>query len=304
MGIYAAGGMFSGVAASTGLRRWHAAHSFHFDWSLYAGGDKAVKSQYAGFEWDGAVFSEKMAAAARQLEFLAHPPRQVAPGKYRVYLSPAAVGEFWEMVNWRGFGTRARMTKQTSLLRMAEGGARLHPEVSLAENVAEGIAPAFQEQGYPKPDRVSLIAAGQLAGSLTSPRSAAEFGAPANGASDFEAATSLDMAGGALPAAEALGELGEGICINDLWYLNYSNPSACRMTGLTRFASFWVEGGEIKAPLAVMRFDDTLYDLFGKNLIALTREREFIPNAGTYGGRSNQSIRMPGALIENFHLTL
>lgn len=304
VGIYAAGGMFSGVATSLGQRSWHAAHSFHFDWSLYAGGDKAVKSRYAGFEWERAVFSEKMAEAARQLEFLARPPRTIPPGKYKVYLSPAAVGELWGMVNWRGFGTRMRMTKQSALLRMAEGGARLHPEVSLEENVAGGIAPSFQEQGYPRPDRVPLITGGALAGSLTSPRSAQEFGVPANGASDSEAATSLEMAGGALPSAAALGALEKGIYINDLWYLNYSNPSACRITGLTRFASFWVEGGEIQAPLSVMRFDDTLYNLLGENLLAITREREFIPSAGTYGARSNQSVRMPGALIENFSLTL
>lgn len=40
-----------------------------------------------------------------------------------------------------------------------------------------------------------------------------------------------------------------------LWYLNFSDRPGGRITGMTRFASFWVEDGRIVAPLNVMRFD-------------------------------------------------
>ena len=73
---------------------------------------------------------------------------------------------------------------------------------------------------------------------------------------------------------------------------------------MTRFATFWVDGGEIQAPLNVMRFDETVYRLFGSNLVALTSEREFMLDPSTYGSRSTFSARVPGALLEDFALTL
>ena len=112
------------------------------------------------------------------------------------------------------------------------------------------------------------------------------------------------MAPGTLPTDAALKELGTGVWIGNVWYLNYSDRSNCRTTGMTRFATFWVENGVIQAPLNVMRFDETLYRMLGENLVALTNECEWILDADTYGGRSTRSARVPGALIEDFTFTL
>ena len=73
---------------------------------------------------------------------------------------------------------------------------------------------------------------------------------------------------------------------------------------MTRFATFWVENGEIQAPLNVMRFDETIYRVLGENLLGLTSEREMILDPSTYSGRSTDSGRMPGALVEDFTFTL
>jgi predicted Zn-dependent protease len=73
---------------------------------------------------------------------------------------------------------------------------------------------------------------------------------------------------------------------------------------MTRFGTFWVEDGELIAPLAVMRFDDSLYRLLGDRLEALTRERELILSAETYGGRSCESALLPGALVSGIDLAL
>jgi predicted Zn-dependent protease len=73
---------------------------------------------------------------------------------------------------------------------------------------------------------------------------------------------------------------------------------------MTRFACFWVENGEIQAPVEVMRFDDSVYDILGTNLIGLTAERELILDASSYGQRSNRSIELPGVLVKALRLTL
>jgi predicted Zn-dependent protease len=76
------------------------------------------------------------------------------------------------------------------------------------------------------------------------------------------------------------------------------------MTGLTRFATFWVEDGRIQAPVSTMRFDDSLYSLFGEQLEALTVEREMILSTSTYSERRTSSSHLPGALIKGITLTL
>ena len=112
------------------------------------------------------------------------------------------------------------------------------------------------------------------------------------------------MAGGTLAEKDALDALGTGLAIGNLWYLNFSDRPACRMTGMTRFASFWVEHGKIVAPVNVMRFDDSVYRLLGSNLEALTEETELLLDPGTYGSRKLTSLKLPGALVREMAFTL
>jgi len=104
--------------------------------------------------------------------------------------------------------------------------------------------------------------------------------------------------------ARALTALGEGILIGNLWYLNFSDRNRGRITGMTRFASFRVDGGRIVAPIGVMRFDDALFELFGSRCEALTDVAEFLPSALTWGARTLSSTTCPGLLVDGMDLTL
>jgi predicted Zn-dependent protease len=73
---------------------------------------------------------------------------------------------------------------------------------------------------------------------------------------------------------------------------------------MTRFATFWIENGEIVAPLNVMRFDETVYRMLGDNLLDLTQESELVLDPGTYYQRDTSSGQFPGALVDDFNLTL
>lgn len=304
VGFHASGPIWKGFASTLGVRHWHAVESFSFGWCLYHGRDKAVKTSYAGSEWKSEAFEAKMRFAREQLARLGEKPRELAPGPYRAYLAPAAVTEILGMLSWAGFGLKSRNTKQSALIRMADQDARLSPLVTIRENTREGIASGFQAEGFVRPPEVPLIDAGRLAAPLVSPRSARQYGVQTNGANANETPESLDLAPGTLAEAEALKTLDTGIYVGNLWYLNFSDRSACRLTGMTRFASFWVEDGRIRAPLNVMRFDDTAYRILGGNLEALTRERDLVPDTDTYGERSTLSVRTPGALLREFALTL
>lgn len=304
VGIYGQGPIYRGFANSFGQRNWFTTYSFNFDWCFYLHDDKAVKTSYAGFRWDPAALKEKMEHSAKQLDLLGREPKTVPPGKYRVYLSPVALADIGGIMSWMGFGIKAHRAKISSLIRMSENGDRLHPSVTICENTKDGIFPNFDSKGFIKPDRVTMIEDGVFREYLISARSAKEFDVPANGAEAFEAPRSLDIAAGDLPASEVLAQLGTGAYINNLHYLNYSDRPACRVTGMTRFATFWVEDGKLVAPLNVMRFDESVYRMLGENLVGLTREREMILSSETYGGRSCDSVHVPGALIKDFAFTL
>ncbi len=304
VGIYASGGTYAGFANSLGQRNWFSSYSFNADWSFYHEKDKAVKTAYAGFAWEPAAFDRKVEAALSHLDALRQSPQTIEPGAYRVYLSPTALYDIMGMLSWGGFGLKDHRTKQTTLLRMVEDDAQLHPLVTLRENTADGVAPNFQGAGFVKPDQVTLIESGRFRNCLVSPRSAEEYGVPTNGASGGESPASIDMAPGALADDDILKRLDTGVYMSNVWYLNYSDRSACRLTGMTRFATFWVENGEIQAPLNLMRFDESVYRMLGDRLIDLTAERELILDAGSYFQRSTDSGRLPGALVDDFTFTL
>ncbi len=187
---------------------------------------------------------------------------------------------------------------------MLTEGASFSSTLRISEDTAGGLAPHFDSSGFTKPDEVVLIDQGRVADYLVSPRSAQEYGVPTNGASTWESPESIAVAPGRLASRDALAALDTGLYIGNLWYLNFSDRAACVTTGMTRFGTFWVQGGELVAPVNVMRFDDSLFQLLGDKLVDLTDTAELVLDASSYGARSTASARLPGALIEEMTFTL
>jgi len=302
VGIWSSGPLYAGFANSLGQCNWFRTASFALDWSCHHEGDKAVKSTYAGVHWEPGELRQRMARTREQLGVMARPPKTIEPGHYRVYLAPSALQELLGMVAWGGFGVKSHRTAQTPLIRMVREGRRLHPAVSLQENQAAGLAPSFTAKGFLKPQRIRLIEGGEYRDCLVSPRSSKEYGLPVN--AEGETPQSLEMAAGDIPRSEILERLGEGLYINHLWYSNFSDRNDCRITAMTRFACLWVQNGEIIAPVNVMRLDESIYNMLGHRLTGLTRERELIADTRTYQRRSTASMRLPGALVEDFTFTI
>lgn len=303
VGFFASGPISYGYASSQGALGWHQANSFNFDWSLFHSNGQAVKASYAGAHWDSERFALRMQTAREQLAFLDRPAHVLAPGEYRAYLAPAALEEVMSMLCWGGFSAQTLASKYSPLQKLYAGDAQLSPLVSLDEQVSGSLSPAFSDEGYPRQD-LSLVKLGKADQSLVGSRSAAEYGLEANGAHAGEAPSALAMAAGQLAQADILKQLGTGLYISNLWYLNYSDQPAARLTGMTRFATFWVENGEIKAPVNTMRFDDSVYSLLGTQLEALTADRELLVSASTYDQRQTASNLLPGALVKKLTLTL
>ena len=304
VGLLASGPIMRGFASSVGARHWHAVDAFLLDWSLYHSGDKAVKCAWSGSTWDRAELDRRIGDAGQQLAHLATPPRTLEPGEYRAYLAPAALDELLWMLNWGGVSEKAQRTKQSCIQKLVEGEAAFSPLLGIAEDIAGGLAPAFDESGFTKPARVDLVLDGRHRGSMVSPRTGAEYGIASNGAGEGEGMAAMAVGAGTLREDDVLASLGTGLYVGNLHYLNFSDRAGGRVTGMTRFATFWVENSRIAAPVNVMRWDDTLYRMLGDNLEALTDRAQWILDNRTYGQRSVQTSRVPGALLRKMAFTL
>jgi predicted Zn-dependent protease len=308
VGFCAAGPVARGFCSSAGSRQWYRRGSVAFDWSIHlpddAGTRRAVKASWSGAALDTAAIASAIARSRADATVLARPVRRLSPGDYRVLLAPRALGDLLEMFGWGGFSARSHRTGQSPLGRLARGEVSMSPMLSIVEDLDAGFAPAFQSDGYPRPRRVSLIERGRLVDTLVSPRTSREFGLVSNAAADHESPESMCIAPGTLRADEALARLGTGVSVSNLWYLNWSDRAAGRVTGMTRFASLWVEDGEPIGPIEAMRFDDVVHRVLGDALEALGDTPLRMPSTDTWDSRATGGLEAPSALVSALRFAL
>ena len=302
VGIYAAGPVWRGFANSEGQRNWHETTTFNMQWSLYYRADKAVKTSHAGFAWDGAALAQKMDGARERLALIAVRQSRLRRGNTVRFSSRRR----WttSRVCCAGAASRPRACDAAEPARTDATGERLDARVSLTEDTAGGVAPVVPVRRLRSPVEREPGRRGALVGSLVSRAPHASSAFPRTAPTAKSRPSRWRWRPETLAQKDALDALGTGLAIGNLHYLNYSDRPACRMTGMTRFATFWVEDGKIVAPVDVLRFDDTIYRMLGSNLEALTAETELLLDAGTYGCRKLSSLRLPGALVAEMAFTL
>jgi predicted Zn-dependent protease len=303
VGFYAGGSLARGFASSSGSLGWYEVENFNFSWSLYGSGGRAIKNSHSGESWDDGAFAAEVELAAARLPLLSAAPRVLAPGNYRAYLAPAAAQEILATTSWSGFSARSQASARSELYKLHAGKVAFDPRVELTEDIALGITPGFNEDGYER-ETVSLVRGGRSVGQLVDARSTRESCLSTNGALASESPTALSMAGGDLADGDVLAALDTGLYIGNLWYVNFSDRMNCRLTGMTRFATFWVEGGKLVAPVEAMRFDDSLYRLLGSELERLNSQPELLLSDNTWGERATGGMKLPGWLLRSIALTL
>ena len=319
VGFYAGGPLACALTSSLGHDHWHESASWNLDYSIYvdtngqaapgaqpapAARDRALKACIAGVDWSARAVEVSIAASLRDAGILRRPARRLEPGRYRCYLSPRALADLVEMLGWGGFSARAHASGHSPLSRLRNGASALDPRVTIGEDLRAAGVPLFQSDGFTRPGRLELVRAGRYGQSLVSPRSAREFSLVDNGAAASESPEALSIAAGELEEGEALARLGTGLELSNLWYLNFSDRQNCRITGMTRFATLWVENGEAVAPVEPMRFDDSLFSVLGASLEALTSQVHRLPDTSTYDGRGFGATMAPGALVGALNFTL
>ena len=301
--LYAGGTLIRGNRNSRGQSHWFATETFFLDYSIYDG-PQAAKGCYAGSHWNGVDWVANLRRTQALLQLLSRPQQDVKPGAYRTYLAPRAFADLVGMLGWNALSAAAWKQGRSPFKKLAEKEVCLSPLLQIDENFALGLSPRFNNLGELSQASFPLIENGVLKTMLVSSRSAKEYGLPANGASEAEAPRAMDVRAGSLQEENILKELGTGLYLCNLHYLNWSDLASARVTGMTRYACFWVEGGDIVGPIKNLRWDESLYSALGSKLMALSARAEIDPAVDTYFQRALGGSRTPGALIDQFTFTL
>lgn len=303
-GLYSQGVICRGAANSAGAQHWFATHTFVVDYSAWLPNGKGVKSSYAGRVWNDQDYATKIQMTRQSLENLTKAETVLKPGSYRAFITADALNEVVVFFSWNGFGERGMRQGDSGYLALREGRETFSPKFGLSQDFGLGVEPAFNDNGEIAPTSLRIIDQGKLANTLINSRTAKQYGISGNAADDGENLRSAAIDAGDLPEADALKALGTGIYVSNFHYLNWSDPATARLTGMTRFACLWVENGQIVGPIKDMRWDESLYNLLGSKLEALTKERHLQVETMTYEMRAVGGSLLPGILVDGLNFTL
>ncbi|MHC5734039.1 TldD/PmbA family protein [Nostoc sp.] len=303
-GIYAGGIVIKAYGDSSGQKHWFATDSFTLDYSLFSASGQAVKGTFAGSNWDKSAYKAKISEGKKQLELLARTPKELPRGQYKTYFAPAAVADLLIMLSWGAISEADIQQGNSALAALSRQEKQLSTAFNLKENFQRGLVPRFNELGEMAAPELPVIEKGRLVNTLVNSRTAKEYQKTANGANGSETLRAPEVSPGNLVFEQILPRLDTGLYLSNLHYLNWSDRHTGRITGMTRYVCFWVENGEIIAPIENLRFDESLYRFWGENLVDLTTFQEFIPEVGTYESRQLGGSLVPGMLVEDFTYTL
>ena len=304
VGILANGKMYRGNANSLGQEHWFETESFCLDYSLVTKTHQMVKGTFAGSDWNQQNFEKYLNSSKEKLTLMNLNPIKIDKGEYRTWFEPAAVADFIDMFSWNGISEASIQQGCSGFGKMRHDDIRLSNKFSISEDFSTGLVPKFNSDGEIASSHLPIIKDGELVNTLISSRTATEYNKTSNYAEAGEFLRSPNMKAGNLSSENILKDLDTGLFLSNIHYLNWSDNPGGRITGLTRYACFWVKNGEIQGPINTMRFDDTFYKYFGENLEKVGSETQFIPNTSTYGNREIGGTTCPGILANSFALTL
>ena len=229
-----------------------------------------------------AISIPDLAATLAQL-----PVRTLEPGRYRALLEPQAVITLLATLGQVGFAANAPGSFEDRL-----GSTLFSPLLSVVDDGCDdaGLPTTFDCNGQAK-QRVSLVEHGTVRGVVS--HDTGHGAPPAWRFGSGPAASHLVAAAGAASDEDLLGACWTGLSLQRVDYVRVVQPRQTLVTGSSRDATLWVEGGEVVARLPQFRFTLRLDELFASlEAVGARRER----------GETvfMESIVAPGVVVDAF----
>jgi PmbA protein len=299
-GSYSIHGEELAIGNSLGVRVYHSGTSANLVTVMLSGDSEgyAASSKEKAAEIDFLAVANEAADKAK----MACKPQDLPAGEYDVVLESYGLGELVDWMCYLGFNGKAYLEGRSFLCD------RLGKKI-MGDNITImdcGVCPEsrvlpFDFEGVPR-QKVVLIDKGVANAVVT----------------DSEVAKKLNMpnTGHALPSGETFGplplhilieggdselpkmvqELDKGLWVSHFHYVNgYVDPRNAVFTGMTRYGTFWVEGGKVKHPVKNLRFTESMLKAFS-NVQALSKKRR------TFGDVYSSKV-LPDLLIQKFKFT-
>ena len=232
-------------------------------------------------------------------------PVKLPTGAYEVILEPEAVAELITWLGYIAFGAKS-VQERTSFLsgRMGERVMGRHVTIYDDGRDPEGLPIPFDAEGVPKQKTV-FVDRGKAAGFVSDTTYGHLYGHPSTGHAlppdEVEGPLPLNlfMAPGPTRRAELIRSCTRGLLIPRFHYVNgLLNPREALMTGLTREGAFLIEDGKLKAPIATMRFTQSMLEAFS-HVLGISKERQLIADPAQESG----CAVMPTLRLAKFRFT-
>lgn len=309
-GIFSSSEGVEGIFNSRGLSRWHTQTSAEISITMLAGNSSGW--QKANSPDVPNLNAQELAETAATKAINSANPREIAPGKYTVILSPAAV---LDMVGFMffDFGGLA-ILDQRSFLNNRIGSQLFGENISIWDDVGHPLqsGPPFDGEGVAR-QKVQLVENG-IVKRLVYARATAEKMKKSEHAAKVG---SIGATGHGFPIPNEIGEAPmnivfetprepktiqqmvdsteRGILVTRLWYIREVDPYEKILTGMTRDGTFLVENGKLVGGVRNFRFNQSLIEL-------LSNVDEMSTPVRTSGEESFDMV-VPAMKVRDFNFT-
>jgi predicted Zn-dependent protease len=172
------------------------------------------------------------------------------------------------------------------------GEALFSPAVTVVSDPQDPLVPGTPwSEGGLAARRVSYVQAGVLRELHRS-----RYWAKKTGAAPTADGGTLRLVGGGLSLEDLIAKVDRGLLVTRIWYVRMLDPQRIGVTGLTRDATFLIEGGRVSAAVKNFRFNQSLLDLL-RDVVALGREEAAL------GGELAGGLALPPAVVKDFQMS-
>ncbi len=265
---------------------------------------KEGMSRSSAFSHDvSSIDFERVAAKALERCTLNRNQQEMPLGQYDVILEPRCLAEVMMWLSFIAFGSNS-FIEGTSFLAGKLGERSMGENVTIYDSVREPEAQGlpFDFQGSPK-QRVTLIEHGINRGVVFDSISANQAKARPTGHAGLPGSPygaipwNLCLGPGDSSVEEMIASCQRGLLVSNFHYVNgFLDPKKALMTGMTRYGTFFIEGGKIKHAVKNLRWTESMLRALS-NVQAIAREREVITDEAV------SFAVMPAVYIKDFTFT-
>jgi len=299
-GSYSVQGEELAIGNSLGVRVYHSGTSANLVAVMLSEDSEgyAASSKEKAAEIDFQAVANEAAEKAK----MARQPKDLAAGEYDVVLESYGLGELVDWMCYLGFNGKAYQEGRSFLCD------RLGEKI-MGDNITfidcgtcpESRVLPFDFEGVPR-QKVVLIDKGVAKSVVTDSIVSKKLKLPNTGHAlpggesfgPMPLHIMIDGGNGDLP--KMVQELDKGLWVSHFHYVNgYIDPRNVVFTGMTRYGTFWVEGGKVKHPVKNLRFTESMLKAFS-NVKSLSKKRR------TFGDAYTSKV-IPDVLIQKFKFT-